>query len=724
MAPRPLRTALLAVPVTLTLALAATATASQPEPAAGPHPPSSTPDTFDDLPAGAVVADEQVHQVLRVGDRVYAQGYFRNVGRYAGPGQVLSVADGALQESPRIADGQVSVAVGDGAGGWYLGGDFTRIGGHAAGGIAHVLHGGELDTDFLPVADHLVSAMELVGDTLYVGGAFSHVDGVARSRLAAISTEDGSVLPFDAPQTTRVTELLFDPPAGDATGRLLVASDGLSAVDPVTGAAVPGFAASIDAPITALTQGGGHVYVGSDGVVALDPVTGAVDGGFDLGERLAVDVSRAVHTLLYTEDRLYVGSDRTLIQDRPGRLVAVDPETGAIDASFAPDIPTDSTLAHLPSGVYDLALNGDELWAGGSFRDGLTVVDVATGAPVEIDLPAYNLQVNAVDQAAGSMYVGGHFFMTDAVRTRGLAAFDAETLDPVPGFRAADGTYGDLFHGAGALWVADTHHWGYDPSQTAAQTDTYFHDWTSDVVAIDLESGEQIAERTVRVKNLTGITTIGNRLYVARRLQNDVPFPRNQIDVYGPSGKRLDSFRVKQRGYITQLSAIDGDLVLAGSFRLRIGVSAMVKINPENGRRRAYFDPHVNGPVYDVERSRGGLVATGLFKKVDADFSTTNRPGMTWMDGGSHKDTRFAPQSFQGNRVLVHVHALGDLLWVDGSSREFLDARTGKEVANPTGWDTPWWVTGTADDLTYTSLIYPNLGGRTGFKLGFLANAG
>ena len=136
MAPRPLRTALLTLPVALALALASNATANQPEPAAGPHPPSSVPDTADDLPTGAVVADEEIYQLLRVDDRVYAQGYFRTVGRYAGPGQVRSVMDGALEDSPQIADGQVSVAVGDGAGGWYLGGDFTRIGATTPQGVA------------------------------------------------------------------------------------------------------------------------------------------------------------------------------------------------------------------------------------------------------------------------------------------------------------------------------------------------------------------------------------------------------------------------------------------------------------------------------------------------------------------------------------------------------------------------------------------------------------
>ena len=705
MAPRRI---LLALPLVL-----ATSLALGVSPATG----APVPDTADDLPAGAVVANEEIYQIARAGDRLYAYGNFDSVGRYAGPGAVLSATDGSPEPSPQIADGQVSVAVRDGVGGWYLGGDFTRIGGHAAGGLAHVLPGGELDTGFLPATDGLVSAMALVGGTLYVGGSFETVDGVTRQRLAALSAVDGSVLPFDAPQPSRVTELL----AG--TGRLYVASSTLSALDPVTGTPLPGFSATVDTPVHALALGGGTLYVGGAAVTALDPDTGAEDTGFDTGTPLAVDSLRRVHSLLWTADRLSVGGDRTLIQGQAGRLVAVDPETGDLDEGFEPAITSATNLPYVPAGVYALALDGDELWAGGSFQGGLAVVDATTGAPVDLDLPSYNLQVNAVEQSAGAMYVGGHFYMTDAVSSRRVAAFDADTLEPVAGFHANESGWGDLFVGAGAVWIAGTNYMGYDPSEHAAQYNDFFHDWTRDVVALDPDTGERIAARSMQVKNLTGITTIGNRLYVARRMENDERYPRNRIDVYGPTGKKVDSYLVQRRGYITELSSLGGQLVAAGSFVGRRLASAIIRIDPGTGKVSHRFDPKINGPVYDLARSGNGLIATGLFKDVWGGYdATSKRPGLERLLPNGITDTRFLPKAFQGNRVLLHVEAMGDLLWVDNASREFVDARTGKPAANPTGVESPWWVTGvSSDDLAYTSVLFPNLGGRTGFKLGYIA---
>lgn len=728
MAPRLARPALLAVPLAVALGLSATATAEPPPPGddAGSagitiSAPGDHVDTADELPSGAVVADERIYQVVRAGDRVYGWGNFSSVGRYSGPGGVLDATTGAAGSSPQIMDGQVSVTVPDGAGGWFIGGDFTRIGAHQAGGLAHVLASGELDTDFLPRANHLVSALALHGDTLYVGGAFSQIGGAARERLAALSAEDGTVLPFAAPQSSRVTELLVPE---DGPDRLLVASDKLHSLDLVTGAPTPGFSPATQAPITALAEGDGLLYVGASDLVAIDPTTGSVVPAFDLGETGPAATLRGIHTLVHTADRLYVGGDRTTVGGPLG-LVAVDPDTGAVDPTFAPQIAADRSAEKIPVGVYDLALDGDRLWAGGSFTGGLAVVDSTTGAAVDLDLPAYNLQVNAVDRSGAKVYVGGHFFMVDAVHTERLAAFDAETLEPVPGFSANADSWGDLFVGAGALWVAETHFWGYDPDPIG---DEYYTSWTSTVAAHDLDTGARIPARSMRVKDLTGITTIGDRLYVARRLQNDVPFPRNRVDVYDKTGTRVDTFLLGPRGYITQLTSLGGDLIVAGSFigskRYWTSGLSMLRLNPMTGKPRAYFDPHTNGPVYDVAVSRGGLVATGLFTKITDWFSTTRRPGITRMDDRSVKDVRFKPRSFRGNKVLTRVVPMGDLLWVSGSPEEFLVARTGQPVQSPLDWAYPTWVTGTADHPIYTSSLSPNLGGRTFFTLGFVASPG
>jgi hypothetical protein len=129
--------------------------------------------------------------------------------------------------------------------------------------------------------------------------------------------------------------------------------------------------------------------------------------------------------------------------------------------------------------------------------------------------------------------------------------------------------------------------------------------------------------------------------------------------------------------------------------------------------------------VYDVARSGDGLIAAGLFKRVwDSYGVSRQRPGLTRMNVKGQRVGTFRPQPFAGNRVLLHIEVLGDALWVDGAAGGFFDATTGAGVTNPTGLEFPGWVVGAENDVAYMSFLTPNLGGRTGFKLGYIGQAG
>jgi hypothetical protein len=677
---------------------------------------AAAPDTLDGLPAGAIVTDGSIYDLARDGDRLFVQGSFKQVGTYAGPGDRLG-STGQSKPIPAIGDGQISVAVSDGAGGWYLGGDFTRIGGKAAGGLAHVLADGSLDPSFLPVADGLVSAFALQGQTLYVGGDFRHVGGASRKRVAAVSTTNGGVLPFAASQTTWVTELAASPTA------VYIGTDRVTAVDPVTGAALGGFKAPVNSPVHALTLGGDLLYVGSDTLVALNPATGARVPSF--APSGGAQKERSYHSLLRAGPVLYVGSDRT------ARLQALNSTTGAAVPGFAPVLGGRTGKFATPRGVYDLALDGDRLWIGGSFSSvggktahGLAFVDSASGAREDTGLPKYNREVNAVVLSGGDVLVGGKFFMTDWVRSNGITAVDADTLEPDPGFRNSVETYDDLLPTRAALYVTPTHGSGYDGDRPTA-----YWPGSSRIRAFDPQTGKLLPRLSRGVRNLSAVTTIGNRLVVARRLENDVNFPRNQVDVYGPKGGKVASFPIPLRGYVTALTSVRGDLVVAGSFKrtTRNGGpadTALLRLDPRTGKRRPGFDPKINGPVYDVVEHGGSLYASGIFRKL---FQSTGgaRPGLVKLSATSGLDTGFRPAAFRGNRSELRLIPLDDVLYVDGASTRFLDTTTGKKVPSPSA---PAYltsiVTAPGGGYTYATSRTPNLGGSDYPPTGILAPAG
>jgi arylsulfatase A-like enzyme len=111
--------------------------------------------------------------------------------------------------APDVAGASVQAIVPDGAGGWYVGGDFTAVGGIPRTNLAHIVEdavNGSLvvDTEWAPVTDGAVTTMAIASGTLYVGGSFTSVAGANgqrdRAGLAALSAA-GDVIDWD-PQAT------------------------------------------------------------------------------------------------------------------------------------------------------------------------------------------------------------------------------------------------------------------------------------------------------------------------------------------------------------------------------------------------------------------------------------------------------------------------------------------------------------------------------------------
>src|SRR5688572_4713210 len=125
---------LLAALLTAGLAGAAAAPAALP-PAPPPQP----------APLPGFVTDAPVNALARSAGRVFLGGDFTRIGPATGGGVVLDPAGG--QRAAQFPDvrGIGFVVVPDGAGGYYLGGRFSAVGGVARRNLAHVLADGSID---------------------------------------------------------------------------------------------------------------------------------------------------------------------------------------------------------------------------------------------------------------------------------------------------------------------------------------------------------------------------------------------------------------------------------------------------------------------------------------------------------------------------------------------------------------------------------------------------
>src|SRR5438552_7934632 len=147
-----------------------------------------------DEPYGSVLAQAQS------GNTLYIGGDFAHVGPLTSGVVTLSSTTGHLVRDFGIR-GFPNSSISDGAGGWYLAGDFGSAGRTYDRVLMHIRadgSSGSLD----PHVNGTIWAMALSGPTLYLGGNFSNIDGKTRWQVAAIDVQADTVTSWDAKIST------------------------------------------------------------------------------------------------------------------------------------------------------------------------------------------------------------------------------------------------------------------------------------------------------------------------------------------------------------------------------------------------------------------------------------------------------------------------------------------------------------------------------------------
>ncbi|WP_432949219.1 PKD domain-containing protein [Kribbella sp. CA-253562] len=148
----------------------------------------------------------EVHALIQVGNRVIVGGTFTTIRSATSSAQIsrrsifaYNATTGALDSTflPTV-NGSVDTLVASADGqSVYLGGSFTTVNGTSQPRLARVnLANGSLVTTFRPSVNRQVYDIKLSGGRLYLGGLFTAVGGQARSVLAAVNPDTGAVDPF------------------------------------------------------------------------------------------------------------------------------------------------------------------------------------------------------------------------------------------------------------------------------------------------------------------------------------------------------------------------------------------------------------------------------------------------------------------------------------------------------------------------------------------------
>lgn len=539
------------------------------------------------------VTDGTVETAAISQNTVYLGGTFTQVGPAVGGGVLLDEASGGTVGPLARIDGQVFTVVSDGAGGWFIGGNFQHVRGAARRYLAQIDAAGNV-TSWNPSPDGWINRLLVVGGTVYVAGYYSQIGGVARLGAASFTIASGAITSWDPQTDGQLNDI-----AGD-NGRIYIGGEfsqvgtelrqRLAAVDPITGACLSWNPATFG-PM--FGRFGGTLYIGAGvGLVALSEASGAITlnmpvsgGGIATG---VVDQS---------DGTLYVGGTFTGINGLSRARLAAINAAGTV-TSWNPG-------ATGGQGVDGLALDGQSIYAAGSFttlggqpRPCLGAASVVTGAATSWN-PRANQPMLTLAASGGMIYAGGYCTSVNTVARRNAAAFDLSSGSVLPWAPEPTGVV--LCYSVGATTV----YMGGRFDKVGGQTRINF-------AAVDRTTGVPtsfVANMNVGDQNSPlGLLLSGSTLYACGSFQIISGTSRKFLAALDATTGSLLAWNPNPGGVVYSMWLVSGSdvafppsLFIGGLFTTVGGVSRtnLASIDLASGTLNAW-SPNANGPVYKV----------------------------------------------------------------------------------------------------------------------------
>lgn len=383
-------------------------------------------------PALAPVADHSVWgtngrvvDIVSKGSTAWIVGGFDYVGPTTGRGVLVNGTNGArLSNDANVLDDAVYASAPDGAGGYYLGGVFSRVGTFSRKGLVHILASGGVDTAFAPKVTGTVQALAYTGNKLLVGGSLTNVNGSSAANLIALNPDGSLVSGWNPAPNGPVNALAV---AGSAVyvGGSFSSIGGrgglnIARLDVASGTVATSFPVTANGAVQALavtpgaTSSGDTLFLGGD----FASVTGAGSSG---GRTRLAAVSGTGSLLPWSPTA-----------DAQVRAVAIDPATGSVWVGGAFSTVNGQPRSRLARLGTDGSLS--------SFDAALSGCQQPHTLQFTNQYPPCTTEVNTLSVSGGVVYVGGLFTTASgAMRHNGAAyATASSTLTgwaPMPGAR-------------------------------------------------------------------------------------------------------------------------------------------------------------------------------------------------------------------------------------------------------------------------------------------------
>jgi len=578
-----------------------------------------------------------VNTTLVQGNILYFGGHFYTLGQNTGHFMGIDTARAMIQNHatwPQI-NGSVYKAIPDGAGGWIVGGNFTMAGDSVRNNLAHIDASSHV-TSFNPGTDNTVWSLALVGASVYVGGDFKHIGGVAKNRVAKVNLTTSAVAAWNANADSTVSELEYLNGKVYAGGFFAniggLARNYIAKLDTTLGVASTWNANATGTNVKTITFHAGVLYAGG----AFTNIGGAarnnaaaLDTGTALANGWNPNVGGSVYKIVHNGATVYLagyfGSIGAAGRNSFGEVDSAYGDTTAFN-------PVDSINYSSPYWIYpyynDIVVSGNSIYLGGSFFYPIVIPFLTTGAynylakidiPTSICYPVWcysDQEVHTLGMSGGKLYAGGDFVELGFKKRSGAAAIDmvADTMtswDPEPGggdvYCMAAGPskiyLGGSFEGAGpgtystSLFIVSTDPvTGMPDPFTTFNTDLYPASSVNQIVYND-----------------------GN-LYISGAFTGAWTYTRNGLAKVNATTGALDMLwhpAPVSFSSINALAADSSNIYIGGTFSSMGGASRnnLCAVDKVNGIATAW-NPSPTSTIYALSVNSGKMYVGGFFNSI------------------------------------------------------------------------------------------------------------
>ncbi len=363
----------------------------------------------------------RVNAIMQIGSITYVGGKFTQASSHNGATTAtvsnlaaFTAAGNLVTTWKPAANGTVKTFATDGTN-IIAGGSFTQINGAGHPHLAEIQPGGAVVSKgvWSGTADGDVQALATHGGTLYLGGQFATVDGQPQPFLGAVSLANGGFDATFAPFVDgRVDGLEIDN-GGDVVaggfflnaGTSTSAQAALAAFDGTNGGLLGTYQSPTASAVVSMTEAAdGSIYTGHFNNRLQDYSPGGSAGWHDTFDGNVQALTLSDGELIAGGHFVNICAGSTCAVRH--HIAALDPASGALDTSWAPNVNSDLGVFAEADTTTGLAIGGDFTAVGGVAQAHLAFLPTGSSVPVDSSPPAIGAQPDATLRKATTISAG------------------------------------------------------------------------------------------------------------------------------------------------------------------------------------------------------------------------------------------------------------------------------------------------------------------------------